>query len=383
MSELIYLDYMSTTPVDPAVVTIMSQSQSSGISFGNSSSRHEFGKMAAQAIEVAQHQVAELIGASSSEIIWTSGATESNNMALLGVARFHRRSGNHIITVKTEHQAVLAPCRQLESEGFEVTYLNVDSSGVISLDELTNAIKDTTILVSIMHVNNETGVIQDLNSIASVVKKQGVLLHVDGAQSVGKIPLNLSEIPIDLLSVSAHKLYGPKGIGALFVRHQPRVRFSPLLFGSAQQKGVRPGTLPTEQIIGMGEAFNQAQHNWKKDHDQIQRFADLFLSKLLTLPDVHLNGDSVNRYQGCINVQIHGLEIETLMASCPQLAFSQGAACTSPGSSVSHVLQSMGLSRQETIQCVRLSFGRMTTMNEVEQAANMLAQNIIKLRGGA
>ncbi len=380
MHNKIYLDYMSTTPTLPSVNEAIVRFLNDPLSYGNSSSRHDFGRSAAHAIELAQEQVAQLIGASAREIVWTSGATESNNMAILGAARFHRRSGNHIITVKTEHAAVLAPCRQLESEGFDVTYLNVDSNGVIDYQELRDAFTDQTILVSVMHVNNETGVIQDIDSIASLVKQHGALFHVDAAQSIGKVEIDLATTPIDLLSMSAHKIYGPKGIGALFIRQEPKVRIFPLVFGSAQQRGLRAGTLPTGLIVGMGEALNRARIDWEKNHKHIEHCASLFLDTMLNIPGVELNAASALRYPGCVNLKISGLDIETLISSCPSLAFSQGAACSSAGASVSHVLESMNMKRQDIIQCVRISFGVMTTKKEVKLTVAQLSKNIAKLR---
>jgi cysteine desulfurase len=381
MIKPVYLDYMSTTPVDQKVIQTMQNYLGIDDVFGNPSSKsHSYGAAALMAVQTAREQVAHLIGAEPREIIWTSGATEANNLAILGAARFHQRSGRHIITVKTEHKAVLDSCLALQSEGFEVTFLDVDHTGRLDLSELEKAIRADTILISVMHLNNETGVVQDVEAIASLARERGVLCHVDAAQSAGKIPLNVKQLKVDLLSLSAHKIYGPKGIGALYVCRQPRVRLQPLLYGGGQEWGMRSGTLATHQIVGMGQAFELALASQASDQNQINLLSDMLQQQLLVQPGVTLNGRSEHHYSGCLNMHIDGVEADTLIASCPELAFSKGSACDSAGAEVSHALLAMGLKRAQVIQCVRLSLGRMTTVDQVEKAASVLIRAIGLLR---
>ena len=377
----IYLDYMATTPCDEQVVDAMLPYLSANQCFGNASSAsHLYGQEAKQAVEQARRQLAALIGTNPSSIIWTSGATESNNLALLGAADFYQRRGKHIITMSTEHVAVLDTCGHLSSAGYQVTYIDPLPNGQLDLIKLQNKIQDDTVLVSIMHINNETGIIQDINRIGGMLKEKGILFHVDAAQSLGKIPIALQSMPVDLMSFSAHKIYGPKGIGALYVREKPKLRLTPMSYGGGQEKGLRSGTLATHQIVGMGQACEIAMDRMDKDQRQMAQLSALFIEKISSLADISINGDSRNRYPGCLNIHFSGVDGDTLLQSLPSLALSKGSACNAIGSRPSHVLLAYGLSPLEANQSLRISFGRYTTKEQVEIAANQIIQLVNKLR---
>lgn len=362
----IYLDYAATTPVDPRVAAKMSQFLSAG--FGNPSSSHPYGQTAKNAVDEARQQVAHLIHAEPSEIIWTSGATEANNLALKGAAELYKSKGKHIITMKTEHPSVLDCCQQLEKDGFFVTYLSPENNGLLDLEKFRAAIRDDTILVSIMHVNNETGVIQDIASIANITSTRGILFHVDAAQSAGKIPIHLNELPIDLMSFCAHKVYGPKGIGALYLRRKPRVRVAAQIHGGGHESGMRSGTLPTHQIVGMGEAFAIAKNEMLADYEKTQVLSDLFLKGLQDLTVMSINGDRMHALPNILNLRFDGIKSESLMAALPNLAISAGSACHSKGEEPSYVLRALGQSKEEAASAVRFSFGRFTTLEEINSA---------------
>lgn len=378
--EAIYLDYMATTPVDPAVTAKMLPYLSAEAFFGNAASEHAYGEQAAQAITLAREQVAALVHAQATEIIWTSGATEAINLAIIGAARFYQSKGKHVITIKTEHKAVLDSCRQLEREGFAVTYLTPLSNGLIALDTIKTAIRPDTILLSIMHVNNEIGVIQDIQTISEFTRSQGILCHVDAAQSAGKIAINLQEMPVDLMSFSAHKLYGPKGIGALFVRRQPRVRLMPLLHGGGHEQGLRSGTLATHQIVGMGEAFHLARERFAEEAAHIQQLAAIFWREIGELPGIYLNGDKTQRYAGNINISVAGVEGESLRLALRDLALSNMSACVSASIEPSYVLRAIGVADELAHSAVRISFGRFTTAAEMEFAAKLIIAQVTRLR---
>ncbi len=377
----IYLDYMATTPVDPRVVTAMMSCLEMSGHFGNASSlSHSYGHSAALVIEHARAQVASLIHADPQEIIWTSGATEANNLAIKGAARFYKRKGKHLITCKTEHKAVLDTCAQLQREGFEVTYLQPLSNGLIDLNQLKGAIRDDTLLVSIMHVNNETGVIQDIAAIAELTRARGILFHVDAAQSAGKIPIDLSSMQVDLMSFSGHKIYGPKGIGALYVRRNPRVRLEPLMHGGGQEQGLRSGTLPTHQIVGMGEAFHLAQQEMVEESKRILELRQRLWQGIQRLGDVHVNGDLQQRLPGNLNVSFAGVEGESLLLSFKDLAVSSGSACNSASIEPSYVLRALGLNDALAHSSIRFSMGRFTTRAEIDYAIMHVTDAVNRLR---
>lgn len=376
-----YLDYMSTTPVDPAVKEAMLPFLGCDQGFGNSGSNtHIYGFSATEVIIQARAQVASIINASPAEIIWTSGATESNNLAIQGAARFYARKGRHLVTVKTEHKAVLDVFESLSYDGYEVTYLDVNHAGEIELEDLKKAIRPDTILVSTMHVNNETGVIHDIEAIAGIVKATGALLHVDAAQSIGKVPLDVSSIPVDLLSISAHKIYGPKGVGALFVRQSPRVRLQPIMLGGGQEKGLRAGTLPTHQVVGLGAALALAEQRFDQDATHINFLAEQLHENISSISQCSVVGAAASRFAGCVNLCIDGVKAETLLNSMPHFALSLGSACNSAQAVPSHVLTAMGLSRKHAEMCFRVSFGRFTGLSEVKQFASELRDNVLCLR---
>lgn len=377
----IYLDYMATTPVAPQVAEKMQTCLLKTGYFGNPSSHtHRYGWEAAELVEKAQNQVAALIHANPREIIWTSGATESNNLAIIGAAQFYQRKGKHIITMSTEHKAVLNPCQYLQAEGFEVTYLDPRVNGLLDLNQLADAIREDTILVSIMHVNNETGVIQDIAAIGKLLMDKGIIFHVDAAQSVAKLPINLQDLAVDLMSFSAHKAYGPKGIGALYVRRTPRVRLAPQIHGGSQQNGIRAGTLPTHQIVGMGEAFKIIKERLISDHEQITMLRDRFWKGINQAGDLHINGDLLHLIPGCLNIQFDGVDGEALLLSLRDLAISSGSACTSTSSAPSHVLSALGLTRQQAHRSLRFSFGRDTTSAEIDYAVDQVVEQVNRLR---
>ena len=377
----IYLDYASTTPADPRVVTKMQECLSLEGNYGNPASRsHEFGWKAEKAVEEARENVASLVNCDHREIIWTSGATESDNLAIKGAARFYRKKGNHIITSKIEHKAVLDSCRQLEREGFEVTYLDPDSSGIITSEELIKNIKDETILVSLMHVNNEIGVINDIAELGEITREKGIVFHVDAAQSTGKVPIDLASIKVDLMSFSAHKTYGPKGVGALFVRRKPRVRLEAMIHGGGHERGMRSGTLPTHQIVGMGEAFRLAKEEMDSDNLRIKSLRDKFWEGLKDIEEVHLNGHIDERVAGFLNVSFNFVEGESLIMALKDVAVSSGSACTSASLEPSYVLRALGLKDELAHSSIRFAIGRFTTEEEIDYTINLVKESVIQLR---
>lgn len=377
----VYLDNMATTPVDPRVVREMTACLDITGNFGNpSSTTHSYGWKAKEAIERARQHVANAINADDVEIIFTSGATESNNIAILGGADFYSRKGKHIITSKTEHKAVLDPCKYLESKGFEITYLTPDKNGIISSSNLAAAIRSDTILVSLMHVNNEIGVIEDISVLHEVLKDKGILFHVDAAQSVGKIEVDVRKMGVDLLSLSAHKAYGPKGVGALFVRRKPRVRLTPLVYGGGHEQGIRSGTLATHQIVGMGEAFKIAKEEMKKDQDRILKLRNKLWEGISVLEAIQLNGDAQNRVAGNLNVSFKYVDGEALLMQLRSIAVSLGSACTSASIEPSHVLRAIGLSDHLAHSAIRFSLGRFTTEEEIDFAIQHIVEGVNRLR---
>jgi cysteine desulfurase len=380
LSDPIYLDYMATTPVDPQVASAMSGYLTMDGVFGNAASQHPYGQRAAAAVQRARAQVAELVGGQTREIIWTSGATEANNLALFGAARFYQRQGKHIITLATEHKAVLDVMHQLENEGFSVTYLTPSANGILQVDDLAQQLTPQTILVSIMHVNNEIGVIQDIQAIGELLRERRVLFHVDAAQSLGKIPLDLQRLPVDLMAFSAHKMYGPKGIGALYVRRQPRVRLQPLLYGGGQEQGLRSGTLATHQIVGMGEACQLVKRHGAQEQARIAGLRDRLWQALRTIAGVQLNGDEQRRVPHNLNISVAGVEGESLILALRDLAVSTASACTSASIEPSHVLRAIGVPSELAHSAIRISLGRFTTAADIERAIDILQRQISWLR---
>ena len=377
----IYLDYASTTPVDPIVASKMMEFLTPEGEFGNPASRsHRFGWKADEAVEEARSHVANLINCDPREIVWTSGATEADNLAIKGVARFYKSKGNHIITSKIEHKAVLDPCRQLEREGFEITYLDPDQNGVIKPSDVKAAIKDTTILISIMHINNELGSVNNISKIGQIARDNGSFFHVDAAQSTGKIEINLEKMPIDLMSFSAHKTYGPKGIGALYVRRKPRVRLEALIHGGGHERGMRSGTLATHQIVGMGEAFRIAKEEMKQDNMKISKFHEKFLNKVKEIDHVYLNGDIENKVPNILNVSFNFVEGESLIMGLKDIAVSSGSACTSASLEPSYVLRALGRKDELAHSSIRFSFGRFTNDDDVENTLDILGNVVHRLR---
>jgi len=382
MKTPIYMDYSATTPVDPRVAEVMCKylSYNDGL-YGNPASRsHAFGWEAEEAVEKARKDVADLVNADAKEIIWTSGATESDNLAIKGVAHFYQKKGKHIITSMTEHKAVLDTCRQLEREGFEVTYLQPEDSGLIDLKKLEAAMRDDTILVSIMHVNNEIGVIQDISAIGEMTRERGIMFHVDAAQSAGKVPIDLKEMKVDLMSFSAHKIYGPKGIGALYVRRKPRARLEAQMHGGGHERGMRSGTLPTHQIVGMGEAFRIAREEMATENVRIRALRDRLWNGLNDMEEVYLNGDMEQRVPHNLNVSFNYVEGESLIMAIRELAVSSGSACTSASLEPSYVLRALGRNDELAHSSIRFSIGRFTTEEEVDFAIKLLHDKIGKLR---
>ncbi len=377
----IYFDYSATTPVDPRVAEKMIACLTAEGNFGNPASRsHLFGWKAEEAVETARRQVADLINADPREIVWTSGATESDNLAIKGVAHFYSKKGKHIITSKIEHKAVLDTCRQLEREGFEVTYLEPDKDGIIQPEVVEAALREDTTLVSLMHVNNEIGVINDIAAIGEITRARKVLLHVDAAQSAGKVPLDMETMKVDLASFSAHKVYGPKGIGALFVRRKPRVRIEAQMHGGGHERGMRSGTLAVHQIVGMGEAFRIAAQEMDADNAKLRVLRDRFMSQISDMEEVYLNGDASQRVPGNLNVSFNFVEGESLIMSLKDLAVSSGSACTSASLEPSYVLRALGLNDEMAHSSLRFSFGRFTTEEEVDYAAAKVHEAVSKLR---
>jgi len=380
-NNTIYLDYASTTPVDPRVASKMMEFLTVDGEFGNPASRsHRYGWKADEAVEEARSHVSNLVNCDPREIVWTSGATEADNLAIKGVARFYKNKGNHIITSKIEHKAVLDPCRQLEREGFEVTYLEPDDGGIISPEDVKSALKENTILVSIMHINNELGTINNINEIGKIVKNKGAFFHVDAAQSTGKVNIDLKDAPIDLMSFSAHKTYGPKGIGALYVRRKPRVRIEALLHGGGHERGMRSGTLATHQIVGMGEAFRLAKLEMEKDHEKVSKFHKKFLDDVGKIEHVYINGDVKNKVPNILNVSFNFVEGESLIMGLKDIAVSSGSACTSASLEPSYVLRALGRKDELAHSSIRFSFGRFTNDDEVQRTLQLLNNVVERLR---
>ena len=381
MNDLKYFDYASTTPVDPRVADKMYECLKLDGNFGNPASRsHEFGWKAEEAVERARMQVASLVNADTREIVWTSGATESDNLAIKGAARFYKDRGNHIITSKIEHKAVLDPCRQLEREGFEVTYLDPNEDGVITLDMLKKHIKDKTILVSLMHINNELGSVTDIEEIGNFTRENNIIFHVDAAQSTGKVNIDLSNLNVDLMSFSGHKTYGPKGVGALYVRRKPRVRLEALIHGGGHERGFRSGTLATHQIVGMGEAFKIAQDEMEKDNKHIKKLSDIFYKEISEIEEIFLNGNEKNKVPNITNVSFAYIEGESLIMALQDVAVSSGSACTSASLEPSYVLRALGRPDELAHSSIRFSFGRFTTEEEVRSVAETTKKVVAQLR---
>ena len=381
MKTPIYFDYSATTPVDPRVAEKMCDCLTLEGNFGNPASRsHEYGWKSEEAVENARKQIADLVNADPKEIVFTSGATESNNLAIKGVAHFYQKQGKHIITCKTEHKAVLDSCRQLEREGFEVTYLDPETNGLVDLDKLKNAMRDDTILVSLMHVNNEIGVIQDIKAIGEITRERKVLFHVDAAQSAGKVPIDLQDLKVDLMSFSAHKIYGPKGIGALYVRRKPRVRLEAQMHGGGHERGMRSGTLATHQIVGMGEAFQLAKEEMATDNERIRMLRDRLLKGLGDIEESYVNGDMEQRIPHNLNISFNFVEGESMMMALKDLAVSSGSACTSASLEPSYVLRALGRNDELAHSSIRFSIGRFTTEEEIDYAIDDFKSHIGKLR---
>ncbi len=381
MSKPTYMDYSATTPVDQRVADKMIEYLTVEGDFGNPASRsHYFGWQAEEAVKKAREQVADLIGADPREIVWTSGATESDNLAIKGIAHFYKKKGNHIITLKTEHKAVLDTCRQLEREGFEVSYLDPMANGILDLQVLKDAIREDTILVSIMHVNNEIGVIQDIDAIGKICRENKIFFHVDAAQSAGKVEIDLSKLPVDLMSFSAHKIYGPKGIGALYVRRKPRVRLEAQMHGGGHERGMRSGTLATHQIVGMGEAFAIAKAEMKEENKRIFALRERLLAGFSDMEEVVVNGDLDQRIAGNLNISFNYVEGESLMMAISDVAVSSGSACTSASLEPSYVLRALGLSDELAHSSIRFTIGRYTTEKDVDHAIELVRSKVEKLR---
>jgi cysteine desulfurase len=379
VSRPIYLDYSATTPVDPRVVKKMVPYLNER--FGNPASRsHPYGWHAEEAVELARENVAQLVNADPKEIVWTSGATESNNLAITGAAHFNSAKGKHLITLTTEHKAVLDTMRNLEREGFRVTYLDPEPNGLLCLDKLAAALRPDTVLVSVMHVNNEIGVIQDIAAIGALCRARGVLFHVDAAQSTGKVAIDLGTLPVDLMSFSAHKTYGPKGIGALYVRRKPRVRIEAQMHGGGHERGMRSGTLPTHQIVGMGEAFRIAHEDMGSDNERIRALRDKLLDGLGAIGETYVNGDLHARIPHNLNISFNFVEGESLMMAMKGIAVSSGSACTSASLEPSYVLRALGRPDELAHSSIRFTVGRFTTEAEIETTIELVTRNVNKLR---
>ena len=379
MDRPVYLDYSSTTPVDPRVVDVMIPFLRED--FGNPASRsHAYGWTAEQAVETAREHVAGLVGCDAREIVWTSGATESINLAIKGIAKFYHQQGRHIITVKTEHKATLDTCRELERDGFEVTYLDVQEDGLIDLANLKAALRPDTILVSVMLVNNEIGVIQDIQAIGDAVKANRSYFHVDAAQATGKVEIDLQSLPVDLMSFSAHKTYGPKGVGALYVRRKPRIRIEAQIHGGGHERGMRSGTLPTHQIVGMGEAFRLARQEMAAENERIRMLRDRLLTGLRDIPAVYVNGSMEQRVPHNLNISFNYVEGESLLMGIKDVAVSSGSACTSASLEPSYVLRALGRSDELAHSSIRFSVGRFTTVQDIDFTINLLRDRVEKLR---
>jgi cysteine desulfurase len=377
----IYMDYSATTPVDERVAEKMCAYLTRQGQFGNPASRsHEFGWKAEAAVEEARAQVARLVNADPREIIWTSGATESDNLAIKGAAHFYRKQGGHIITLRTEHKAVLDSCRQLEREGYEVTYMEPEPSGLLDLAKLEAAMRNDTVLVSVMHVNNEIGVIQDIAAIGELCRDRRIIFHVDAAQSAGKVPIDLEKLKVDLMSFSAHKIYGPKGIGALYVRRKPRVRLEAQMHGGGHERGLRSGTLPTHQIVGMGEAFRIAGEEMEEESRRIRILRDRLWNGLNEMEEVYLNGDMDQRVPHNLNVSFNYVEGESLIMALKDMAVSSGSACTSSSLEPSYVLRALGRNDELAHSSIRFTIGRYTTQEEIDYIITRVLEKVTRLR---
>ena len=375
----IYLDYSATTPVDPRVVEAMIPWLREN--FGNPASRsHSFGWTAEKAVDHAREQVAALVNCDPRELIWTSGATESINLALKGVARFYKDKGKHLVTVKTEHKATLDTMRELERDGFEVTYLDVDENGLLDFTKLEAALRPDTILVSVMYVNNEIGVIQDIAAIGELTRSRGIVFHVDAAQATGKIVIDLAQLKVDLMSFSAHKTYGPKGVGALFVRRKPRVRLEAQMHGGGHERGLRSGTLPTHQIVGMGEAFRLAREEMATDNERIRMLRDRLWAGISQTEQVFLNGDWERRVPHNLNASFNFVEGESMIMAMKDVAVSSGSACTSASLEPSYVLRALGRSDELAHSSIRFTVGRFTTPEEIDFTIDLVTRQVARLR---
>ncbi|WP_454785786.1 IscS subfamily cysteine desulfurase [Legionella sp. WA2024007413] len=384
MSEIIkipiYFDYMATTPVDPRVVDHMIRYLGPDGDYGNPSSvTHEYGRVAALAVEHARLQIADSIHASTQDIVFTSGATEANNLAIIGAAHFYKNKGKHVITMSTEHKAVLDSFSRLEKDGFEITYLPPEANGLLDIEKLNLALRPDTILVSVMHVNNEIGVIQDIESIGTLLRDKGIIFHVDAAQSAGKIPIDLTRLSVDLMALSAHKNYGPKGMGALYVRHKPRIRLQPQSFGGGHEGGLRSGTLPTHQIVGMGEAFALAELLREEEQARLLMYRQRLWNGIKHLPGIQINGDEQKRIAGNLNISFAGLDGDSLLLALSDLAVSTTSACSSASIQPSYVLKALGLSDELAQSTIRLSLGRFTKEAEVEHAISVICTQVTRL----
>jgi cysteine desulfurase len=378
----IYLDYSATTPVDPRVAEAMCNCLTLDGVFGNPASRsHSFGWEAEQLTDKARIDVAELINADPKEIVWTSGATESDNLAIKGAAHFYQKKGKHIVTVKTEHKAVLDTCRQLEREGFEVTYMDVEPNGLLDLDKFRAALREDTVLVSVMHVNNEIGVIQDITAIGDICRENKIIFHVDGAQSAGKVPIDMQAMKVDLMSFSAHKIYGPKGMGALYVRRKPRVRLEAQMHGGGHERGMRSGTLATHQIVGIGEAFRYAREEMAADNARLMKLRNRLWDGIKDMEEVYINGDMEHRIAGNLNVSFNFVEGESLMMALKDMAVSSGSACTSASLEPSYVLRALGREDELAHSSLRFTIGRFTTEEEIDLVVNTIREQVERLRG--
>ncbi len=377
----IYLDYSATTPIDPRVAAKMAECLTIEGNFGNPASRsHSFGWTAEAAVDLARQQVADLINADPREIVWTSGATESDNLAIKGAVHFYRKKGNHIITMKTEHKAVLDTCRQLEREGFEVTYLDPQENGLLDLETLKAAITDQTILISVMHVNNEIGVIQDIEAIGEIARENRIIFHVDAAQSTGKVEIDLEKLKVDLMSFCAHKTYGPKGVGALYVRRKPRVRLEAQMHGGGHERGMRSGTLATHQIVGMGEAFRIAGEEMATENERVRMLRDRLYHGLNNMEEVYVNGDLDHRIAGNLNISFNFVEGESLIMALRDLAVSSGSACTSASLEPSYVLRALGRNDELAHSSIRFTIGRFTSAEEIDYSVDLVRAAVEKLR---
>ncbi len=377
----IYLDYSATTPVDPRVAAKMIECLTNEGNFGNPASRsHAFGWKAEEAVENARRQVAELVNADPREIVWTSGATESDNLAIKGVAHFYASKGKHIVTTKIEHKAVLDTTRQLEREGFEVTYLEPGEDGIVTPAMVEAALRDDTILVSVMHVNNEIGTINDITAIGDLTRSRGILFHVDAAQSTGKVEIDLEKMKVDLMSFSAHKTYGPKGVGALYVRRKPRVRLEAQMHGGGHERGMRSGTLATHQLVGMGEAFRIAKDEMAQENERVRSLRDRFYKQVEHLEELYVNGSLTARVPHNLNLSFNYVEGESLIMALKDLAVSSGSACTSASLEPSYVLRALGRNDELAHSSIRFTFGRFTTEEEIDYAAQKVCEAVTKLR---